>query len=529
MKSARRRSGSQLRGDNGEPLQALEPRVQLAAAPPAIVYDSAEPVSSVVAADFNGDGRDDLAIAAGREVALLIRKPNGQYKPARTVQLRLDAGHLIVGTVNGDRFPDLVAANDLIVQVMRFRTKPGRLEFHFEWYSGASSVVLADLDGDRRDEFVFTRRVGDGSQSDVHRVRQSVRLEQIRTAYTLDEGELLRPAATDMDGDGDLDLVYTARASGGSRIVAAENITIPFDGVMYNTGFESHELLSVDALLGPLVAADLDGSGTQDLIAFAYGVGGYDLRVYGNDGGWSIDGGEVVAEITPPGAEVFTLPTEILIAPGAGEGGSPVVTVFERRTSIADVQLGAPTEIVTVRQFERQGDGTYSSDEVWSLRNVRPRSGTVRLAIAADLTGEGRNDFIWIRGGTVRQVNYTSAQEMPIVDMLTHNRPDGVRVRETVQFTFEFTDPASSLSEEESEITLIVYLDVNGNGVIDSTDTRLLYRSRVGINGWAPGQERTRLRERHPRGTFNMLASITSSAGGLPTVYRMSQSITILD
>jgi FG-GAP-like repeat len=74
--------------------------------PPIRVAD--EP-TSIVSADFDGDGRDDLALAVGGAVTVLTSRPDGRFA-SHTTGLSWPAAVLVAGDLNSDGRPDLVAS-----------------------------------------------------------------------------------------------------------------------------------------------------------------------------------------------------------------------------------------------------------------------------------------------------------------------------------------------------------------------------------------------------------------------------------
>src|SRR5438034_1418988 len=68
---------------------------------------------SIVAADFNGDGKMDLATAnsAGSSVSILFGNGDGSFSPAVDYRSGRNPSSLAVADFNGDGEPDLVVAN----------------------------------------------------------------------------------------------------------------------------------------------------------------------------------------------------------------------------------------------------------------------------------------------------------------------------------------------------------------------------------------------------------------------------------
>ena len=62
---------------------------------------------SMVAGDFTGNGRDDLAVSDQDGVQMLLSNGDGTFQPAETVAAGIEEGPLVAGDFNGDRRLDL--------------------------------------------------------------------------------------------------------------------------------------------------------------------------------------------------------------------------------------------------------------------------------------------------------------------------------------------------------------------------------------------------------------------------------------
>lgn len=122
---------------------------------------------AVVIADFNRDGKNDLAISRGGlgDVSLQYGNGDGTFQAAGIYSEGAMGAHpysAVVGDFDGDSFPDLALANydDNSVAVLRARTV-GNLGFDPALtFSGGlinpSSIAVGDFNGDGRPDLVVT-------------------------------------------------------------------------------------------------------------------------------------------------------------------------------------------------------------------------------------------------------------------------------------------------------------------------------------------------------------------------------------
>src|SRR5260370_168695 len=139
-------------------LETLEDRCLLSFSP-AVIYPVGLHPYAVVTADFNSDGRLDLAVAnyASNTVSILLGNADGTFQLAVNFATGVGPLSLGVGDFNGDGKLDLVTANqggDVSVllgsnfgfQAPRSLVLPGQLAL--------TSVVVGDLNGDGKLDLV---------------------------------------------------------------------------------------------------------------------------------------------------------------------------------------------------------------------------------------------------------------------------------------------------------------------------------------------------------------------------------------
>ena len=222
----------------------------------------------VIAADFNGDSRPDLAVANGSAgtVSVLLRRPGGGFAPdGAALAAGPGTNGVAAADFNSDGRPDLASSNynggDGTGNVTVFLRNP-TTGFSPEGggyplpYPG--TIVGADFTGDRQPDLVigsaftdttyaFTRNAGTGFTSEG--------------SYP-GAGHRTGLAAADFNGDGRLD-VASANDTAGTVSILLRNAA--------NNGFT---VVNPDIAIGPrtlkLTAADFNADGLVDLAATSY-------------------------------------------------------------------------------------------------------------------------------------------------------------------------------------------------------------------------------------------------------------------
>ncbi len=219
--------------------------------PPRFVA-SLETVSWASAADLDADGASDLLLGAESGVWVLASKAGEGFAPPVLHETGSPTGSLVACDLDEDGFPD-VAALSRVERVTILRSGRGlRSQLAFPADSPAG-VLPVDLDGDGELELVYGKRDG-GTLSVLERESDGSFAPPV--TYATGQGPTY-VAAGDIDGDGDQDL-------GVSHVMGINGASI-----LRNFGdgsFAAPVEYAAPGMPATLALADLDGDGAPDLV-----------------------------------------------------------------------------------------------------------------------------------------------------------------------------------------------------------------------------------------------------------------------
>jgi hypothetical protein len=367
--------------------------------------------ASVAVADFNGDGIPDLAVGNPNAVGIDIALGNGDgtfrlLGPPGRVTLAISAPYVLAGDFNGDGKPDLAVASDNPTSqtapgsvVVLLGKGDGTFGAPTAYPDGIGPVRLAagDFNGDGKPDLVVAD-LGNPITGVPGPTLQELQGNgdgtfQETPAFDLPGGPGGGPVAADFNGDGRSDLAVTGGVIGGSavRVFLAQALPASTPLVVTGAGYGGGPQVNVyDAATGHLewsfmaydprflggvrvALGDVNGDGTLDVITAPGPSGGPDIRVFDGKTGalvWEFMafdphflGGAYVAAGDLPGDAVTGF-ADIVV--GADAGGGPHVKVFS----------GAS---------HKEFASFYAYDPAFR--------GGVRIAIG-DVNGDGKNDVI---------------------------------------------------------------------------------------------------------------------------------------
>jgi hypothetical protein len=231
----------------------------------------------VAVGDFNGDGRPDLVTADGTDnnvVVLLNTTPAGSGSPSfaarETFAVGTGPGAVVVADFNNDGRPDIATANfsDNTVSVLLNTTTAGATNASFAGQqtfavgTGPERILAADLTLDGRPDLIVTN---DGS-ANVSVLLNVTKAGATTPAFagqlTFGVGAAPRGVTVgDLDGDGKPDLAVT---NSGDNTVTVLLSSQKSGGKGFL--FPDHQTFAVGTTPESVAVADFNGDGRPDLV-----------------------------------------------------------------------------------------------------------------------------------------------------------------------------------------------------------------------------------------------------------------------
>lgn len=243
----------------------------------------------VAIADFNWDGRDDLAIAnqASNNVSVLWGYPGAVFAPAFSVPVGPGPAAIVAADFSGDGIVDLATANSGNGTVSLARGKGDGTFYPAPSYPSGSlprDLDAADIDGDglldivvAHDDasasVVWLRSLGNGALAPAQVVASGFKASSV--------------CVGDLDGVGGLDIAV------GN--LSDDTVTILLDAGAGS--FVVAQNLSAQAAPDSVRLVDLDGDGSLDVLAA--NTGGDAISVYFGNGSALDEGLQVPCGATP--------------------------------------------------------------------------------------------------------------------------------------------------------------------------------------------------------------------------------------
>lgn len=226
---------------------------------------------SIVEADFNGDGNEDLAVAAGdNAVTILLGNGDGTFATS-TVSISGSLANMTVGDFNGDGRPDLAVQNIYPTSEVEILLGNGDGTFTVGTPiaagvgSNLNQVVAGDLNGDQSSDLIITNQQSAAVTVLLSNSDGTFTQIPVASATGTDPEDV---QVADFNGDGmpDLAVSYSYGGQGGIQILPGNG-----DGTFTKT-----PILTGFTVFAGIALGDFNGDGTQDI---ASSDGGTNLQV----------------------------------------------------------------------------------------------------------------------------------------------------------------------------------------------------------------------------------------------------------
>ena len=330
--------------------------------------------AGIIVADFNGDGKKDVAVVysgppagGGGGVSLLLGNGDGTLKPAVNYVTGQYPFYATVYDFNGDGRPDLAVANyDGTIKIL-FGNADGTLHAGATYTVSSqniTSLAVADVNGDgKADLLVFLGGTGisvlNGNGDGTFKAGAAIPFNS-NYAYV---------GSGDFNKDGITDLAISGYSAGVS--------------ILLGTGggkFAAPTVFSTPANLLAFYVEDFDGDGNLDLVfanghpdALTPGTDATSLGVLFGKGDGTFAGPSIVQVDGNPNDQTFA-PTNLVVADFNGDGKPDVATANPTGKSIS-VLTG-------------KGAGAFQTKSI-SMGTVQPNS-----IAAGDFNGDGKPDLV---------------------------------------------------------------------------------------------------------------------------------------
>jgi hypothetical protein len=377
----------------------------------AIVYPSSGNSSQgIAAADLNGDGKLDVAIAnacnnnsdcSSGSVSVFLGNGDGTFQNAVSVSsVGYSSNGLAIGDVNGDGHADLVVSNQCNSSSnctsgtlsVALGNGNGTFQSAVQYPSGGlytQSVALGDLNGDGKLDIVATNQCQSNSNCENGN-STSVLLGngdgtfQLNASYAagssnfdeLEGPSLSTVSLADTNGDGKLDVLVTNSCSGADFDCGSGAINVLLG---YGDGtLQAGIIYSAPGSANGLATGDVNGDGKPDLVIANEcntdcSAGTVSILLNNGDGTFQTGN-------TYPSGGQYTL----WAATGDVNGDGKADIVLSNQCGVPNVCTTSSVSVLL-----GNGDGTFQSATSYSLTSTDGES-----IVLGDVNGDGKLDIV---------------------------------------------------------------------------------------------------------------------------------------
>jgi hypothetical protein len=373
--------------------------------------------AAIAAADFNGDGKLDLVVSSGTSLYVLLSNGDGTFQTAISTNVGTSISPFVVADVNGDGKADVlgIGASGLFVFLGKGNGTfaPG-VSYGLVGNQAVLVMAVADFNGDGHLDVVLA--ASGGSSAGLVSVYIGNGNGTFQPAIT--STGVTRPtslATGDFNGDGKLDLALSDSSTSETSILLGNG-----NGMFQAFG-------SPLPTYGTLATADVNGDHILDLVVgsldfaeifLGKGDGTFNLKDSYFDGAFFFQNQSdiVVADFNGDGKPDLATAGVVLLGNGdgtfQGDSGVPIpasqfgfsggVSGDFNNDGVADVALLSNNNASNLYILLDDGTGKFSLAHTYVL----PTPGS--SIVTGDLNGDGKLDLVVVASGVVNGVSQWS-------------------------------------------------------------------------------------------------------------------------